>query len=57
MSYDYGIMAETVSRESLAERTRIYIDAHPSIKDCVAKGLINYSSLARLIMKDLEVGN
>ena len=56
MSYDYGIMAETVSRESLAERTRIYIDAHPSIKDCVAKGLINYSSLARLIMKDLEVG-
>ena len=50
-------MAETVSRESLAERTRIYIDAHPSIKDCVAKGLINYSSLARLIMKDLEVGN
>ena len=50
-------MAETVSRESLAERTRIYIDAHPSIKDCVAKGLINYSSLARLIMKGLEVGN
>ena len=50
-------MSEPVSRESLAERTRIYIDAHPSVKDCVAKGLINYSSLARMIMKDLEVGN
>ena len=50
-------MAETPSRESLAERTRIYIDAHPSIKDCVSKGLINYSSLARMIMKDLDVEN
>ncbi len=48
-------MSKNVSKESLAERTRIYIDAHPSIKDCVAKGLINYSSLARMIMKDLEV--
>ena len=50
-------MAESASRESLAEKTRIYIDAHPSIKDCVAKGLINYSSLARMIMKDLELEN
>ncbi len=50
-------MADSVSRESLAERTRLFIDAHPSIKDCVAKGLINYSSLARLIMKDLDVEN
>lgn len=48
-------MADSASRESLAERTRLFIDAHPSIKDCVAKGLINYSSLARLIMKDLDV--
>ena len=50
-------MSKNVSKESLAERTRIYIDAHPSIKDCVAKGLINYSSLARTIMKDLDVDN
>ena len=50
-------MTDSVSRESLAERTRLFIDAHPSIKDCVAKGLINYSSLARLIMKDLDVEN
>lgn len=50
-------MSKNVPKESLAERTRVYIDTHPSIKDCVAKGLINYSSLARTIMKDLEVDN
>lgn len=50
-------MTEPASHESLAERTRVYIDAHPSIKDCITKGLINYSSLARLIMRDLGVGN
>lgn len=50
-------MADSVSRESLAERTRMFVDAHPSIKDCVSKGLINYSSLARMIMKDLDVDN
>lgn len=54
---DYVSMSKNVSKESLAERTRIYIDAHPSVKDCVAKGLINYSSLARMIMKDLDVDN
>ncbi|MDR3282072.1 MAG: ACT domain-containing protein [Candidatus Methanoplasma sp.] len=50
-------MSKNVSKESLAERTRVYIDAHPSIKDCVSKGLINYSSLARLIMKEMDVDN
>jgi hypothetical protein len=50
-------MSNNVSKESLAERTRAYIDAHPSVKDCVAKGLINYSSLARMIMKDMDVDN
>ena len=50
-------MSKSVIKESLAEKTRMYIDAHPSIKDCVAKGLINYSSLARMIMKDIGVDN
>jgi len=48
-------MSKSSSKESLAERTRSYIDAHPSIKDCVSKGLVSYSSLARLIMKDLSI--
>ena len=30
-------MSKSVIKESLAEKTRMYIDAHPSIKDCVAK--------------------
>jgi hypothetical protein len=50
-------MKKDVQKESIAERTRIYIDAHPSIKDCISKDLINYSSLARQIMKDLHIGN
>ena len=50
-------MAKGSSKESLAEKTRSYIDAHPSIKDCVSKGLVSYSSLARLIMKDLSIDN
>jgi len=50
-------MAKGSSKESLAEKTRSYIDAHPSIKDCISKGLVSYSSLARLIMKDLGIEN
>src|SRR4030067_519080 len=42
---------------SAAELTRKYIDRHPSIRDCISKDLINYSSLARLIMKDLGIKN
>jgi hypothetical protein len=50
-------MKEQPQKESIAERTRSYIDAHPSIKDCISKDLINYSSLARQIMKDLSIKN
>jgi len=50
-------MKEAPQKESVAERTRAYIDAHPSVKDCIAKDLINYSSLARMIMKDLDIKN
>jgi len=40
-----------------AELARNYIDRHPSIRDLISKGLVNYSSLARLIMKDLGIKN
>jgi len=50
-------MKEQPQKESIAERTRSYIDSHPSIKDCISKDLINYSSLARQIMKDLSIKN
>ena len=50
-------MSKGPTRESLAEKTRVYIDAHPSVKDCVSKGLVNYSSLASAIMKELDLDN
>jgi hypothetical protein len=50
-------MKKESPKESIAERTRTYIDSHPSIKDCISKDLINFSSLARLIMKDMGVKN
>ncbi len=42
-------------KPSVAEITRKYIDRHPSIRDCVSKDLVNFSSLSRLIMKDMGV--
>ena len=50
-------MKKPPQKESIAERTRAYIDTHPSVKDCVAKDLINYSSLARQIMRELDIKN
>jgi hypothetical protein len=40
---------------SVAELTRKYIDRHPSVRDCISKDLVNYSSLSRLIMKETGV--
>lgn len=37
------------------ELTIKYIAEHPSIKDCLKKGIINYSKLSRKIAKDLDI--
>lgn len=37
------------------ELTHTYIKEHPDIRSCLKKDLINYSSLARLIAKDLGI--
>jgi aspartokinase len=37
---------------STAQVVRDYIDAHPSIKDCLKLGLVNLSALARKIMEE-----
>jgi len=50
-------MDEPKEKLSAAELTRKYIDRHPSVKDCISKDLINYSSLSRLIMKETGVKN
>ncbi len=39
---------------SVNEMTREYIRKRPSVKDCLAKGLINYSALSRLIRTELN---
>ncbi|HUV24493.1 MAG TPA: ACT domain-containing protein [Methanomassiliicoccales archaeon] len=50
-------MKKVSQKESIAEKTRAYIDTHPSIKDCISKDLINYSSLARQILKEMGLKN
>jgi hypothetical protein len=38
---------------SMAELTEKYISEHPSIKDCLGKGFINYTKLSRCIAADI----
>jgi len=40
---------------NITKLTEQYIAEHPSIKDCLKKGLINYSSLTRQICKDSDL--
>lgn len=41
--------------KTTTELTNEYIKEHPSIQSCLKKGLINYSALARLISKELDI--
>ncbi|MBT3814505.1 ACT domain-containing protein [Candidatus Woesearchaeota archaeon] len=41
--------------KTTAELTIEYIKSHPNIKSCLKQGLINYSSLARQISKELKI--
>lgn len=38
-----------------AELTEKYLTEHPSIKDCLRQGIINYSKLSRKIAKELDI--
>ena len=40
---------------NITKQTENYIMQHPSIKDCLKKELINYSSLSRLIASELSL--
>ena len=42
---------------TITELTKKYIDSHPSIRDCLTTGLINYSALARQIRDDLNISS
>jgi aspartokinase len=45
-------MARAKGGQSTAQVVREYIDAHPSVKDCLKLGIINLSALARRIMEE-----
>ena len=40
---------------NVTKLTEDYISEHPYVKDCLKKGLINYSSLTRQICSDLDL--
>lgn len=42
---------------NITKKTNQYISDHPSIKDCMAKGIINYSALAREICDFYNIKN
>jgi len=44
-----------IMEKNTSELTNEYIGKHPYIKNCLKKGLINYSSLARHIAKELGI--
>ncbi len=42
---------------NITKETEEYIKDHPSVKDCLKKGLINYSSLSRRISDEKKIKN
>jgi hypothetical protein len=40
---------------SITKTVEKYLQEHPTIKDCLKKGLINYSALARIVAKDTDL--
>ena len=46
-----------MEEKSTAQLTEEYIKSHPYIQSCLKKGIINYSSLARLISKEIKINS
>lgn len=44
-----------IMEKNTTELTNEYINEHPHIKNCLKRGLINYSALARHIAKELDI--
>lgn len=42
-------------KKNISRETEKYISEHPSIKDCLQKGMVNYSALARQISEELGI--
>src|SRR3989338_260778 len=50
-----ALLRKEAAPKSTTELTKEYIKDHPSIKNCLRMGLVNYSALARLIAKELHI--
>jgi hypothetical protein len=48
-------MEKTETEMTTTDLTNKYIKEHPDIKSCLKKGIINYSSLARMISTELKI--
>ncbi|MBN2423110.1 ACT domain-containing protein [Candidatus Woesearchaeota archaeon] len=44
-------------KHTIQKQTEKYIREHPSVKDCLKNGLVNYSALTREISKELKINN
>ena len=42
-------------KQNISRTVEIYVQEHPSVKDCLKQGLINYSKLSRTISKELSI--
>lgn len=42
-------------KKTTTDLTKQYIKDNPAIRNCLKKGLINYSALSRLVAKDLDI--
>ena len=42
-------------RVNITKMTEEYISEHPSVKDCLKKGMVNYSKLARQVASELKI--
>ena len=45
------------SRASTAALTRAYIETHPSVRDALRMGIVNYSALSRLIVEATDISS
>ncbi|MEM4366735.1 MAG: ACT domain-containing protein [Candidatus Anstonellales archaeon] len=43
------------AKQTIAAKVREYVESHPSIKDCISYGVVNYASLGRLICEELRL--
>ena len=50
-----ALLRKEAAPKSTTELTKEYIKDHPSIKNCLRMGLVNYSALARHIAKELHI--